>query len=140
MKDMTKKQAKLFLNSFLNLREGATDVAALTAVYTYPTWEVGTNYKTGDRVLHNDTLYKVLQNHTSQDNWTPDTTPSLFAKVLITDANVIPEWVQPDSTNPYMIGDKVTCEGKTWQSIVDNNIWKPGVYGWECLSGAGSVI
>ena len=41
------------------------------------------------------------------------------------------EDVQPDSTNPYAKGDKVTHNGKTWQSTTDNNVWEPGVYGWE---------
>lgn len=76
-------------------------------------------------------LYKILLDHISQPDWAPDVAVSLFAKVLIPDANVIPEWVQPDSTNPYMIGDKVTHNEKTWVSIVDNNAWEPGAYGWE---------
>lgn len=56
---------------------------------------------------------------------------SLFAKVLIPDVNVIPEWEQPDSTNPYMIGDKVMYDGKVWESVIDNNVWAPNVYGWQ---------
>lgn len=55
----------------------------------------------------------------------------LFAKVLIPDENVIPEWEQPDSTNTYQKGDKVAHNGKTWVSEVDNNSWEPGVYGWS---------
>lgn len=46
-------------------------------------------------------------------------------------ANTIPEWEQPDSTNPYKKGDKVTYQGKTWISTVDNNVWAPGTYGWS---------
>ena len=42
----------------------------------------------------------------------------------------IGEWKQPDSTNPYQKGDKVTHNGKTWESTADNNVWEPGVYGW----------
>lgn len=42
----------------------------------------------------------------------------------------IAEWVQPDSTNPYMMGDRVLHNGSTWESTVDNNVWEPGVYGW----------
>ena len=57
--------------------------------------------------------------------------PSLFAKVLIPDTDTIPEWEQPDSTNPYAKGDKVTHNGKTWISTADGNVWEPGVYGWE---------
>ena len=90
----------------------------------------GVNYKAGYKLRYNDTLYKVLQDHTSQADWVPDVSLSLFAKVLIPDASVIPVWEQPDSTNPYMTGDKVTHNSKTWVSDVDNNVWEPGVYGW----------
>ena len=99
----------------------------------YPTWKVETNYSVDDRVLYNGVLYKVLQEHTSQADWTPNVAPSLFTKVLIPDENVIPEWEQPDSTNPYMTGDKVSHNGKTWVSTVDNNVWEPSVYGWETI-------
>ena len=47
-----------------------------------------------------------------------------------TEVDDIPEWVQPDSTNPYRKGDKVVHNGKTWESTIDNNVWEPGVYGW----------
>ena len=42
----------------------------------------------------------------------------------------VAEWVQPESTNPYMMGDRVLHNGNTWESTVDNNVWEPGVYGW----------
>jgi hypothetical protein len=62
--------------------------------------------------------------------WTPDVASSLFAKVLVPNENEIPKWEQPDSTNAYKIGDKVSHNGKTWESNCDNNVWEPGVYGW----------
>lgn len=55
----------------------------------------------------------------------------LFATVQIPDPEDMPAWEQPESTNPYMAGDKVTHGGKTWVSTVDDNVWEPGVYGWE---------
>lgn len=82
-------------------------------------------------MLYDSVLYKVLQAHTSQADWMPDVSVSLFAKILIPDPTVIPEWEQPESTNPYMKGDKVTHNGKTWVSNIDNNVWEPGVYGWD---------
>lgn len=106
------------------------DAEALEVQYLYPEWKSGKSYTAGYRVNYNGTLYKTLQDHTSQDDWTPDVAPSLFTKVLIPDANVIPEWEQPASTNPYSKGDKVTHNGKVWVSDVDNNVWEPGVYGW----------
>lgn len=110
-----------------------TDNDALEAVELFPVWGEGEAYYVGERVQHGGVLYEVLQAHTSQDGWEPDKAPSLFAKVLIPDPDVIPEWEQPDSTNPYMKGDKVTHNGKTWVSVVDNNVWRPGVYGWEIV-------
>ena len=127
---MTKSEAKAFISALVTLRESATDEQALAAPALYPAWCSGVYYAAGIRVLYNSILYKVLTAHTSQDDWTPDAAPSLFAKVLIPDETVIPEWEQPDSTNPYSAGDKVTHNGKTWMSDIDNNVWEPGVYGW----------
>ena len=107
------------------------DETALQGVTLFPAWKSGQAYTAGDRVKYNDVLYKVLQDHTSQADWTPDVAVSLFAKVLIPDPDVIPEWTQPDSTNPYMTGDKVTYNGKTYVSTIDNNVWAPDAYGWE---------
>lgn len=106
------------------------DSTALRMREFYPLWEAGQDYTAGFRLRYGGLLYKVLQAHTSRETWTPDAAPSLFAKVLIPDENVIPEWEQPDSTNGYAKGDKVTHKGKTWVSDVDNNLWEPGIYGW----------
>ena len=130
---MTKSEAKAFISALVILREAVTDEQALAVPVLYPTWRSGVNYAAGIRVLYNGTLYKVLTAHTSQDDWTPDAAPSLFAKVLIPDETVIFEWEQPDSTNTYSAGDKVTHNGKTWISDIDNNVWEPGVYGWTEL-------
>lgn len=107
------------------------DTDALNAVELYPEWKSDTLYVVNQRLRYGGVLYKVLQEHTSQQTWTPDAASSLFAPVLISDPDVIPEWVQPDSTNPYMLGDKVTHNGKTWENTIDNNVWEPGVYGWN---------
>lgn len=128
---MKRSEAQAFINAFVKLRELATDEMSLQVPNLYPTWKNETEYKVGQRVLYNETLYKVLTDHTSQETWTPIDAPSLFAKVLIPDANVISEWVQPDSTNPYMVDDKVTYNGKIYISIVDNNVWAPDTFGWE---------
>ena len=109
-----------------------SDEDALEAKELYPQWSGnGISYKVDDRIRYEGVLYKVLLAHTSQEGWTPSVSPSLFAKVLIPDENTIPEWEQPDSTNPYQIGDKVTHNGKTWENTVANNVWEPGVYGWS---------
>lgn len=125
--------ARIHRAQFIKLRDMATDEAALQVPNLYPVWAAEVSYEVGERVLYNDVLYKVLQAHTTQETWTPDVSPSLFAKVLIPDEDVIPEWEQPDSTNAYMKGDKVMYEGKIYVSVIDNNIWSPVDYpaGWE---------
>ena len=128
---MTREKAREFIESLKSLRDTATDEQAIEAPAVYPTWKEDVEYKLDERVLYNDVLYKVIIAHISQSDWTPDAAHSLFAKVLIPNENVIPEWEQPNSTNPYMTGNKVSHNGKVWSSTIDNNVWEPGVYGWE---------
>lgn len=115
--------------------QSLTDEQALTVKAIYPIWDGnGVSYQKDFYLTYNEELYKVLQAHTSQADWTPDAAPSLFAKVLPgQDGTGIGEWVQPGSTNPYMTGDQVTHNGKTWESLIDNNVWEPGAQGSEAL-------
>ena len=110
-----------------------TDEQALHAVAIYPLWRSDGEYQKDDRVRYNNVLYKCLTAHTAQPSWTPTDAPSLWAKVLTSDTGEPLPWEQPDSTNPYMKGDKVTHNGQTWVSTSDNNVWEPGVYGWEVV-------
>lgn len=109
----------------------ANEEIAIQAVSLYPMWKPGMDYSAGYRVQYKEVLYLVITDHKSQGSWTPDVSPSLFTEVLIPDENVIPEWKQPESTNPYKQGDVVTYNDKTWVSDVDNNVWTPGEYGWS---------
>ena len=131
---MTRAKAKQLRQLIEQLAVTLNDETALTGVELFPTWVVGKAYAVNDRAQYNVTLYKCVQAHTSQADWTPEAAPSLFAKVLIPDETFIPEWEQPDSTNPYSKGDKVTHTGKTWVSDYDNNVWEPGVFGWSEVS------
>lgn len=108
------------------------DVLALEVKVIYPEWDGnGIKYAKDYKVLYKDVLYKCLTEHTSQADWAPDAAPSLWAKVLIPDPEVIPEWEQPLSTNGYKKGDRVKHKDKTWESLVDNNVWEPGIVGTE---------
>ena len=107
------------------------DNTALRMREFYPEWAAGVDYATGYKVQYGGKLWHCLQAHTAQAGWNPVDAPSLWADVLAgQDGTAIGEWVQPDSTNPYMTGDKVTHNGVTWESTIDNNVWEPGVYGW----------
>ena len=108
-----------------------SDAEALTAPMMTEWWAADKEYEVDKRLYYDGKLYRVLIAHTSQADWTPDVSASLFAEVLIPDPSVIPEWVQPSSTNPYMTGDKVQHLGKVWISIIDYNVYEPSVYGWD---------
>lgn len=108
-----------------------SDEEALTVVEIFPEWTSDSkNYQVDDRVKHEGTLYKCLQNHTSQMAWTPDATPSLWVR-MDDPAVEWPAWVQPTgSTDAYAKGAKVEHDGKHWISDADANVWEPGVSGW----------
>ena len=125
------ERARELRSEIEQLADVLDDSTALDYAELFPSWKEDTAYEIGARVRYAGILYKCLQAHTSQSTWTPTDAPSLWARVLIPDPETIPEWIQPDSTNPYMKGDKVTHNNKTWESNVDNNVWEPGVYGWD---------
>lgn len=136
LSDIDAKEKSLTKIGKIVANQVTDDIVALSIQEFYDIWEVGISYSVGRYITHNDILYKVLIEHTSQDTWAPDVSPSLFAKVLIDPSGeTIPEWVRPDSTNAYMIGDKVIFEGNTYESIIDNNIWSPTEYpaGWKLV-------
>ena len=116
--------------------EANTDEQALAVQSLYPDWadvSVGDTLAAGLRINYGGILYKVIQDHQKQATWTPEEAPSLFARVLIPDPDVIPEWEQPDAANAYAAGDKVTHNGRMWESLTDNNVWEPGTTGTENL-------
>jgi hypothetical protein len=105
------------------------EIAAL--VNLYPAWEPsGASYQADDLVAHENELYKVVQAHTSQPDWQPDQVPALFVNVA--PKGVIPEWIQPQGAHDaYALDALVTHSDKVWRSTVVDNVWEPGVYGWE---------
>ena len=150
--DKQKQMARMRTeNDALNARQSSVEVATSIAFVTlaesgnideitatehtdlFAPWVVGVAYPVGVLRQHNDLLYKCVQAHTSQEDWSPDVTPSLWAKVG-DPTEEFPEWSQPiGSHDAYMLGDKVSYNGQHWVSTVDNNVWQPGVYGWEVI-------
>ena len=118
--------------AFVTLAEAGNIDAVTASEHTelFSPWACPVAYKTGNIRERNGKLYKCLQDHTSQETWTPEDSPSLW--VGISDpAEEWPEWSQPvGSTDAYAKGAKVSHNGKHWTSDVDNNVWEPGVYGW----------
>lgn len=125
---MTRAKAKQLRALIEALSTSLSDETALTGVELFPPWSVGKSHATGNRVQYEGTLYKCVQGHTSQADWTPPLTPALWTAVSLDE---YPAWVQPTGAHDaYGKGDKVTHSGKRWTSDVDNNTWEPGVYGW----------
>ena len=128
---MTRAEAEAIVAALVKLRESATDEQALSVPVLYPAWRSETEYHAGDRVLHGGVLYRVVQAHTSQADWTPDITPALFVVVSLDEW---PEFVQPTGAHDaYNKGDKVTFEGKHYISLIDGNVYSPTAYpaGWQ---------
>lgn len=131
---MRKSEALKLRHQIETAVQSLADSEALEVVTLYPEWAAGVDYPAGYKTQYGGKLWRCLQAHTAQTGWEPENAPSLWAKVLIPDETAMPEWEQPDSTNPYSAGDKVTHNGKTWVSDIDNNVWEPGVYGWTEVS------
>lgn len=131
---MNRRYAKALRKKIEMLASTMPDKEAVNTPELFPMWNPSAHYSYGDRVCYEGKLYKVLQSHDAQLTWTPVDTPSLFAEIFAgQEGTEIGEWKQPDSTNPYMKGDKVTFNGKTYESAIDNNVWSPADYpaGWK---------
>ena len=120
--------------AFVTMAEsGAIDeVTAAEHIETFAEWQPNIEYAAGQlrRYGEDPKLYKCVQDHTSQSDWTPDTTPALWT--LAGDpGEEWPAWSQPiGAHDAYGAGDKCSHNNKHWISDVDSNVWEPGVYGW----------
>lgn len=126
---MTRGKAMQLRQLIEQLAVTLDDETALTGVELFPAWVVGKAYAVGDRVQHGGILYKCVQAHTSQADWTPDITPALWVVVSLDE---YPEWVQPTGAHDaYNIGDKVSYNGQHYVCTSDGNVYAPDVYGWQ---------
>lgn len=129
---MTLEQAYAYRRKIEAAASLQDDEAALESIDLFPKWEAGIAVTAGERYRWNGKLYRVVQSHTTQADWTPDIVPALFTVVSL---ESFPEWVQPTGAHDaYNKGDKVSYNGKHWESTVDGNVWQPGVYGWDEIS------
>lgn len=129
---MTRAKAMQLRQLIEQLAITLDDETALTGVELFPAWVVGKAYAVGDRAQYNGTLYKCVQAHTSQADWTPDATQALWVVVSIEE---FPEWVQPTGAHDaYNIGDKVSYNGQRYICTTDANVYAPGVYGWDLIT------
>lgn len=112
-----------------------SDEDAIGCVELFPAWEADFAYTADERIRYGEKLYKCVQAHTSQEDWTPDATPALWTEIAA--PGEIPVWRQPTGAqDAYMIGDKVWYPEKdttVYVSLIDNNVWSPADYpqGWQ---------
>lgn len=108
-----------------------SDDTAYNAPELFPKWDSNNHpYIADDRIQYDSKLYKCLQNHSSQTDWSPDTAVSLW--VEIADPSIeFPDWKQPSGAHDaYNKGDKVSHIDKHWVSDINANVYEPSVYGW----------
>lgn len=122
-------EAKQIRRAIDTFAENQTDETLIDNKAAFPLWRADIQVAAGQILRYNDDIYRVIQPHTTQSDWTPDKVPSLFVKISLEE---YPEWVQPTGAqDAYSAGDKVSHNGKHWKSTVNGNVWEPGVYGWE---------
>ena len=127
------QEAKEIRKAIDTFAEKQTDETLIDNKVAFSLWRAGVHVVRKQILRFNDNLYRVNQDHTTQDDWTPDITPALYTKISLEE---YPEWVQPTGAHDaYNKGDKVSDEGKHWISEMDGNIWKPGT-----VAGAWSKI
>lgn len=131
---MKRQEALRYRESIEQAAALQSDEQALENIYLYPQWEAGILVSMYERYRYGETLYKCVQAHTTQSDWTPDATPALWVVVSLDEW---PEWVQPTgASDAYAKDAKVSHNDKHWTSDVSGNVWEPGVYGWtESVSG-----
>lgn len=116
-----------------------TEEKAMEVATVFDPWEIGKNYSTGDFLIYginavgDPQLYKVVQTHTSQADWTPESTPALYVAIGLDDSGY-PVWSQPTGAHDaYNTGDVVNYNGTLYESIIDGNTYSPDAYpaGWR---------
>ena len=131
--------AEQFRKALQMYAQTLTNEQAMEIATVYPTYEVGRAYTTGEMFTYgiNDVgdpqLYRVVQDHTSQEDWTPDTTPALYTPIGLSEEGY-PTWSRPTGTHDaYNTGDIVDYNGTLYKSLIDGNVWSPEEYpaGWE---------
>lgn len=114
-------------------QEAIDPVTAAEHISLFSKWVSGVGYTVGNIRQYGEKLYRCLQAHVSQADWTPDTVPALWKEIADPSAEW-PIWSQPIcAQDAYQMGDKVLHDGKQWLSLVDSNVWAPGAAGTEEL-------
>ena len=119
---------------FVKLAEnGELDEAVITDhPKLFIEWSVNWTGKAGTIVSDDGCLYRSIHDiTTTSQNTKPSETPSMWTRIGNPE-DEYPVWYQPTGAHDaYSLGDKVSHNDKHWISTANNNVWEPGVYGWE---------
>lgn len=139
---MTKLQmAEQFRRAVQMFIRSLTDEEAMEVATVYPKYEVGKNYKTddifsyGENSVGDPQLYRVEQDHVSQEDWLPSENRALYTPIGLTDAGY-PIWSRPTGGHDaYNAGDIVDYNGALYKSLMNGNTYSPEEYpaGWEAV-------
>lgn len=114
---MTRTEALKYRAQIENSAVGADDETALEQKWMYPAWMSGESYDVGERLRYGENLYRVVQAHISQTDWTPDITPALYQIVKIGHSGTIDDPIEAAVGLNYVkdlyyieeSGDKYLC-------------------------------
>ena len=130
----TPAQAEAKHNAMVNAGAMLTDEQAVTVIDLYDEWAVGVTYKVDARIRYGEKLYKVLQEHTAQADWTPDAVPALYVEVApegqyreIKDGMLSTEAFAKGEIGWYKTKDNL------YESLIEANTYTPDSYpaGWQ---------
>lgn len=137
---MNKLQAAEQLRRTLQMfAQTLTNEQAMEVATIYPPYKIGKPYVVGEFFTYGENnvgdpqLYKVVQNHTSQSDWIPSETPSLYEPIGLNESGY-PVWSKPSgSHDAYNAGDVVDYNGTLYKSLINGNVYSPDDYptGWE---------
>ena len=119
------QKISLALSYIIHNQNEFSDSQALQVAELYPAWHIDVDYRAGQIVRYDAALYRCVQAHKSQADWTPDNVASLWNKVSFSESGV-ENWIEPTGVhNAYNVGDHVMHNGIEWISLVNGNTWEP---------------
>lgn len=135
----TLQQLSLAIAYMVQNQDGFSDAQALAVSAIYPEWHVGVDYRVKQVCRYSGQLYRCVQAHTSQADWTPDSAASLWDAITIDPETGYDVWQQPSGAHDaYNVGDRVLypdADGKVYESLINGNTWSPDAYpaGWKLV-------
>lgn len=103
---MSIERAKQLRRAMMTSAETFTDEQAANVPTLYPEWVVGEFVATDARRFYavDGKLYRCVQEHNTQADWTPDVTPSLWAVIDVAHAGTLSDPIPASRGMDYEYG------------------------------------